>query len=381
MDKAPFFSIIVPCCEVESYVEECILSVLRQSFQDWECLIGIETSKDRTEKIIREKTVGDPRFRIFTGPRTGSCSVSRNKGIDMATGEYIIFLDGDDLISDGCLERLYKKISENPGADLYPCAIFFKNEIKEENKLAFLKARNRKDLLVDCLRDNYGTDVPTEMSGVEAIIHAKEYNPMLQTTIHRRQFLLDHNLKCIEGLRYQDHEFTARAYYLAKRVIPLHETVYNYRIHSNSVQTFAKNENEYLKDWAVIIKSMLQFHEKISRENDFDVRITKIWQKRFFFPLVCRFFSLRCQKEVPREKRVEYLNYIFEDNFDAFDCLMTSASFHLSIAAFFVRMFVKHEHLRWIADLFFRISFLPFYFIRSYQWRRCAKNRNKLKAN
>ena len=104
-NMTPFFSIIVPCCDVEPYVRECLDSVLNQPFTDWECIIGVETSKDKTEEIVREYAAKDSRFRIFTGPRTGSCSASRNTGIDMATGEYIIFLDGDDTIVEGSLQR------------------------------------------------------------------------------------------------------------------------------------------------------------------------------------------------------------------------------------------------------------------------------------
>ena len=106
----PFFSIIVPCCDVEPYVRECLMSVINQPFHDWECLIGIETSKDRTEEVVHEIIDGDERFKVFTGPRSGSCSASRNTGIDIAQGEYVIFLDGDDTIVDGSLQRLHDKI-------------------------------------------------------------------------------------------------------------------------------------------------------------------------------------------------------------------------------------------------------------------------------
>ena len=125
----PFFSIIVPCCDVEPYVRECLDSVLNQSFSDWECLIGVETSKDKTEEIVREYAAKDSRFTVFTGPRSGSCSASRNTGIDKATGEYVIFLDGDDTITEGSLQRLHDKILERPGADLYPCAIQVHNDM------------------------------------------------------------------------------------------------------------------------------------------------------------------------------------------------------------------------------------------------------------
>ena len=223
----PFFSLIIPCCDVEPYVGECLRSILGQSFRDWECLITIETSKDKTEEIVRKITDGDPRFRIFTGPRTGSCSESRNIGIDNAIGEYLIFLDGDDTIADGCLARLHEKISANPGADQYPCVIITRNEI---------------DSCPDEIRDNYRMDAPAELTGVEATLYLEKnwhgtFCPMLQMTVFRREFLVEHDLKCIRGLRCQDSEFTPRALYLAKRVVPLHEPFYLYRIRTGSVQT------------------------------------------------------------------------------------------------------------------------------------------------
>ena len=124
----PFFSIIIPCCDVAQYVLECLDSVLNQPFADWEILAGVEESKDETEKIVREYAANDSRIRVFTGPRSGSCSATRNTGTDMAGGEYVILLDGDDTIAEGSLQRLHDKIAARPGADLYPCAIQVKDE-------------------------------------------------------------------------------------------------------------------------------------------------------------------------------------------------------------------------------------------------------------
>ena len=74
----PFVSIIVACCDVEPFVRECLDSVLTQPFREWECLVGVETSEDDTEAIVREYAAKDSRFKVFTGPRSGSCSASRN---------------------------------------------------------------------------------------------------------------------------------------------------------------------------------------------------------------------------------------------------------------------------------------------------------------
>ena len=111
------------CCDVEPFIREALDSVMRQSFADWECICGIEDSKDRTEEILREIAASEPRIRIFNHPRNGSCSATRNIGIDLAQGEYVIFLDGDDTIAEESLARIHDKIAARPGADIYPCVI------------------------------------------------------------------------------------------------------------------------------------------------------------------------------------------------------------------------------------------------------------------
>ena len=67
----PFFSIIVPCCDVEPYARACFDSVLKQPFADWECLAVVETSGDATEEIVRAYAAKDPRIKVFTQPRSG----------------------------------------------------------------------------------------------------------------------------------------------------------------------------------------------------------------------------------------------------------------------------------------------------------------------
>ena len=67
----PFFSIIIPCYNVGSYVRECLDSIRNQSFRDWECIAVVEDSNDRTEAIVREIVAMDSRFRIFTQRRSG----------------------------------------------------------------------------------------------------------------------------------------------------------------------------------------------------------------------------------------------------------------------------------------------------------------------
>lgn len=345
----PFFSIIMACCDVEPYVEECLRSVLDQPFQDWECLVGIEESKDRTEEVIRKLTDGDPRFRIFTGSRTGSCSAPRNKGIDMAQGEYVIFLDGDDLIEPGCLSRIHDKICARPGADLYPCAIVTRDEFWGTSEI----------------RDNYRADAPAELNGVEATLYLAEhwqgaFCPMLQLTVHRRAFLVEHDLKCIHGIRNQDSEFSPRALYFAKRVVPIHEPFYIYRIWEGSVQGQAREGQNYFKkdkDWAVITGALIDFYGRVSKEPGFDPRLTPCWIQQWLPRMNLRWFHPTSVKALPRERRVETLKTVFANGFDTYRDMLKHGSRAQRISGFWVRMFVLHPSLRWASELFFRLYF------------------------
>ena len=96
----PFFSIIVPCCQVARYVDDMVASVRRQSFADWECILSVEDSSDGTLAACEALATSDVRFRLVSGPRSGSPATPRNRGLALAKGRYVVWLDGDDLLAD-----------------------------------------------------------------------------------------------------------------------------------------------------------------------------------------------------------------------------------------------------------------------------------------
>ena len=346
----PFFSIIVPCCDVAPYVRDCLESVLKQPFGDWEMLIGIEESKDDTEAVIRGIAAEEPRIRIFTGPRSGSCSASRNTGTDMAQGDYVIFLDGDDTIAEDSLQRLHDAIAARPDADLYPCAIEVHNETTGQREPT---------------RDNYPADFAGELTGPAATLLLEERFrhsfpcPMLQMTVFRREFLVQNDLKCIYGLRMQDCEFSPRALYLAQRVIPLHEPFYIYRIRQNSVQTKAKGAGYFYKDLAIRLKSLMAFHAKVSAEPGFDCRIGKAWSRRWTATIFSKWFDRNFVRAIPRAERLETLAIVFPDGFGDFDTLLRSASCARRLAARAVKAFLRRPALRGLAEEFFAWLYFP----------------------
>lgn len=110
----PYISIIIPIYNVEAYLEECVNSVLIQTFKNFEILLIDDGSKDSSGKLCNEIALKDSRIKVFH-KLNGGLSSARNYGIDRALGEYIIFLDSDDYwINKDILSLLVKKAeSEN----------------------------------------------------------------------------------------------------------------------------------------------------------------------------------------------------------------------------------------------------------------------------
>lgn len=103
----PVFSIIIPIYNVAPYLRECLDSVLAQTFSNWECLCVDDGSTDESGAILDEYATRDPRFRVFHQPNAG-VSAARNLALDNVKGEWIGFLDGDDVWAIDWLERIVK---------------------------------------------------------------------------------------------------------------------------------------------------------------------------------------------------------------------------------------------------------------------------------
>lgn len=113
----PFFSIIVPVYNVAPYLRECLDSVLAQTCTDWECLCVNDGSTDESGAILDEYAQKDSRFRVFHKPN-GGVSSARNLALNNAKGEWIGFLDGDDVWAEAWLQNFEYIINLYPQVDL-----------------------------------------------------------------------------------------------------------------------------------------------------------------------------------------------------------------------------------------------------------------------
>ena len=349
----PFFSIIIPCCNVGKYIRECLESITSQSFENFEVLTIIEDSTDDTEQIIKEFAEKDKRIRVFKQPRSGSGAMPRNTGMNNATGDYLLFCDGDDSIAENSLSMLSEQVSARPGADIYACAIREYMDGGEDIRII----------------DNYPNDAPVELSGHEAVLILyklwKKPSPMLQENVWRRDFLNEHNLRCIPGIVYEDTELFERALYLAKRIVPLHVPFYNYRRHPESIMMITHESDYFCKNMAQVLKSLFAFSAKESQRPDFDNRIAACWAREWIDILFFDWFGWQAIKTIPRQKRLETLKFIFEDGFGNVKKLALNTSVARRSLLVPVQLFVVCPILAWPIELFFQKVAFPFALLKN----------------
>jgi len=101
----PLISVIVPCYKQAQYLDECLQSVFAQRYQNWECIIVNDGSPDETESIAKYWLGKDSRFK-YLYKENGGLSSARNAGIEVASGEWVQFLDCDDLLEVNKLEHV-----------------------------------------------------------------------------------------------------------------------------------------------------------------------------------------------------------------------------------------------------------------------------------
>lgn len=139
-------SVIMPCYNASAYMREAIESVKTQSYKDWELLIIDDGSTDNSKSIAQEYAGKDKRIRLIEQPNSGACR-ARNNGIEHARGEYIKFLDADDVLEKDCLAMQVIQIRELDARQI-PFGDYY-NVDQNGNICSKYEFNRQRDLLAD----------------------------------------------------------------------------------------------------------------------------------------------------------------------------------------------------------------------------------------
>lgn len=227
--KDILFSIIVPIYNVEKYLEDCLESILTQPYQNYEVICINDASTDNSYKILSDIAKEHRQIKIINNEVNGGLSYSRNRGIEAAKGDYILFVDSDDYIAKETLEVLANNLQEN-SVDFLNFNYTLKKECALEERDAQIPQIRGKDIL--------------PRSGQKWFMDALYGNSLIIMTwsrVYKKSFLVNNHLTFYNRLLHEDLLFLLQAVIKAKTVISIDNCLYFYRKRENSITT-TKNE-------------------------------------------------------------------------------------------------------------------------------------------
>lgn len=140
----PFFSIVIPTYKNEKYLPECLESIQRQSFDDWEAVVVIDGSPDDSFGVATRYAEGDARIHVLNKEVNGGTHRARMSGVETSEGDYIILLDADDTLPSGSLTDLHRALLRSSDADMLHYGInVIGVDINETERVAFESYINR----------------------------------------------------------------------------------------------------------------------------------------------------------------------------------------------------------------------------------------------
>jgi hypothetical protein len=216
----PLVSIIVPCYNQAQYLSEALQSVLDQTYVDWECIIVNDGSPDNTEAVAQEWLEKDTRFK-YIYKENGGLSSARNEGLNLATGQYIQFLDADDALNKFKFEKQLACFNDKIDiviSDYFP----FDNETKSFKRERYMNPF--PNLLL------FKNEIITKWEkGLSIPCHCVIFEAKL---INQKNGLIEFD-ESLEN--HEDWTFWVRLFYYSTGIFNLKYSLANYRIHDKSM--------------------------------------------------------------------------------------------------------------------------------------------------
>lgn len=220
-------SIITPVYNAESFISEAIESVISQSFTDWELILIDDGSTDKSGIICDRYADKDPRIMVLHRDNAGQ-SRARNLGLEKAKGDFLTFLDADDILAPDALQNFIDSSA------IHNADIVCGKTIKFSGKIPPLKDIDNKII------KHYS---PVE--AVETVLYQKELDNSVWGKMFRRELWSD--LHFLEGHYYEDLDIFYKVFLKAKKIILIPDIVYYYRQHSASyIHTFNMRRRDML---------------------------------------------------------------------------------------------------------------------------------------
>lgn len=210
-------SVIIPYRNVEQYISKCLSSVVSQTLWDIEIICINDASEDNSKEIVQEFAKNDKRILMLNTAYESGQSYARNLGLELASGEYIGFVDADDWVELDMFEKMYNRAKA------------------DDTDITMCKAQLYDDKKQETYSDDYYSLKPLEKFG-NSVFHPNDtkdeildINVVLWNKIYKKEFFDKHQTRFAEGFIYEDMPFFFETYIKAERINILWEDLYYYR--------------------------------------------------------------------------------------------------------------------------------------------------------
>lgn len=239
-------SVIIPVYNGEKYIEKCIESIENQNISDFEIIAIDDGSTDRSLEIL-EKLKGKYNNLFIISNENNGVSVTRNIGIELSRGEYITFIDSDDIVCNKTFKTIYKNLKENNG-DIFIGNIICFNDLKEWHLPYMKKVFNKPEI----------TNIYQDKSLI--------YTPSVCNKWFKREIIIENNIRFNEHLKVgEDLLFTQEAYKHSKQIIKKDVDIYRYRV-INKPSLSKDSSINFFKELVLLQKNIYELykdHEEI----------------------------------------------------------------------------------------------------------------------
>ncbi|NUT20317.1 MAG: glycosyltransferase [Hamadaea sp.] len=215
----PLLSVVVPVYRVEAYLRQCLDSILRTAPEEFELIVVDDCSPDGSGDIADEYAARDSRVCVRHLKENVGLGRARNAGLDVATGDFVWFVDSDDWLADGAIEAVTKRLEPTLDMLIVDFARHFERT-----------GASKRSAMARALARSPGPEVFTavERPSVLGLLH------VAWNRVVRRQFLLDEGLRFHPGL-YEDVSWTYPAVLAARQIAFLDQVCVYYRLREGAI--------------------------------------------------------------------------------------------------------------------------------------------------
>lgn len=213
----PIISVVIPVCNVDKYVEECVISVMKQTFKDIEIICVDDGSNDNSLQILKRLESQDDRIKVIAKNNTGYGN-SVNIGIQNCRGKYISIIESDDFIDEHMYEDLLA-LSDNESIDIIKANFWDYYELPNGNKINVVNNERRKVKT---------KNIKVTLREEPELLYG---HPSIWSCLYKRKFLEENAIKFMEeaGGGWVDNPFFFETLLLAKSIIWTDKPYYHYR--------------------------------------------------------------------------------------------------------------------------------------------------------